>query len=1403
MAEVFIYAPDAEDMTTIGYGALRATSCTFSEAKNDASYISVTVPMWEDNTAWTHIEIGAKVRVAVPTRTIPDIDMNDPDNPLRQTTAEVYTVKALASKDERTLYKKATGDQKIKRFKPGKKVTVMYSANDERYKVNTSAGTGFMLKSGLDYEITETVPDTNTGIETVLQPVKNESQIFRIVSVEYKINEISFTANHIFYDLAENLTYYTKGTKSAGQVIKGILDNCKSPVDFEFVTDTGDIRTIFDYDGINPVLALLDPDTGVAGRWNLELVRNNYNFALLRNAGANRGGIIEYGKNMVSLDVSEDLTDVVTHIVPVGKTKKGKKLYLNTETQAVVSPKAADYPVEKWVEIDYSDDGCVVTDKIDATQVRAELKRLAEREFSENHVDVPQYEFRVNHIDIGDTIEFSQYYGLDRIYLYDIINIRSPFHGINVNAEVTKIEYDCLAERVTGLELGSIVRAGKYRTIPSWEVPRVSGDKLLTGTIPPGSFQPGAINEDDLADGSVNARHIVAESVTADKIAAGTITAGQIAAGSITTALLDAGAVTAEKIAAKTITAEQCVANMITAQSGLIAVGAIETAQIADGSITSAKIVSLNADVIQSGTLKTDRLLLVGEGGVIYEINAASSGLSQSELSKEQYQNYINGTVIVANSITAAQIAAGAITANEIAANAVTAAKVNIADLFAAQATINAINAMDISSNTYLKLFVGQSIDAVSVGGRNLLLNTASPNSLTGTGAENEGKTFYWLSRDYTGNRPKQGEYLTLSFNWSTTATSGTITPQWNNTPYNMTAPAITISASNKAGHYTYTWQMRASDVSGTYTGVQVRLDNVSGTVMISGMKLERGNKATDWTPAPEDPVEALKNSTVTIMPDEVTITTPQFNVDIQKDIASEASRALQIDSDGIRAQTIISDSVVGALLGGNYTVGTGGDYARLEDAIAEINDRHIRGDVYIKLRDWNIGENPTIAGVTGSGRIYLMPQNLMDINSGARWESQGATASANLGASVAPFTGVTVTAQSAGTYRGALLHQGYAGPMGIIGKTLTISANIEGSSGTVPNIVTYLGGKGLQWLGPATSGAAANTYTGFIRIPETAGFWDELTFLFRINATTSVNAGAQGFFRSLRLEIGDGLGDTSYPSYAQLAGLKVENCAAEVIVKGLKLSGAILARHSHVTAICCGMYADTGMRAWGGSGGMVDCYGVCTTIAEGAGGGAIEVYGVAPSGNTLGSVDTSRMTDRDSSGTPPSGGKSISVYAQTTGTYDTNNGWWSSDRALRQGYTASNGRMRGGMWFDLSALPSGATITKLTLRLKRVAGFGKGAPVDIRIYGTTAEARAGDPAASGKISSAFVTGSINQDVTKSFNITTLKAYSGFVLYATDTSLLSGKTYSTNYAKFTGTGGGDSTTPMLTVDYTI
>ncbi len=141
-------------------------------------------------------------------------------------------------------------------------------------------------------------------------------------------------------------------------------------------------------------------------------------------------------------------------------------------------------------------------------------------------------------------------------------------------------------------------------------------------------------------------------------------------------------------------------ANIDKANVGILLadVGLLSEATIVDGHVTGyLSGVKINADVIDAGTLSVDRLLVTGKDSIVYQINVDSSGLSAEELEKEVYQKYLNGTDIVANSVTANQIAAesittsklvaGAVTTEKIATNAINASKIDVQDLFAQDIT--------------------------------------------------------------------------------------------------------------------------------------------------------------------------------------------------------------------------------------------------------------------------------------------------------------------------------------------------------------------------------------------------------------------------------------------------------------------------------------------------------------------------------------------------------------------------------------------------------------------------------------------------------------------------------------------------------------------------------------------
>ncbi|WP_273750774.1 gp58-like family protein [Leuconostoc mesenteroides] len=179
----------------------------------------------------------------------------------------------------------------------------------------------------------------------------------------------------------------------------------------------------------------------------------------------------------------------------------------------------------------------------------------------------------------------------------------------------------------------------------------------------------------------------------------------------------------------------------------------------------------------------------------------------------------------------------------------------------------NAVSALDTKATNAVnqaKSDITDTINAISVGGRNLALGTAKgftgiglnqPNVLLGSRYSLAGGKK--LSDLY--NQYGSSGYLTISFDWvaSGSTISGTFNPMWNNNPWNGLAnSSISPSSSNLSGHYEYSVKLDSQGYStGIADGIQFRQDNLQGNVTISNLKLEAGNKATDWTPAPEDVV--------------------------------------------------------------------------------------------------------------------------------------------------------------------------------------------------------------------------------------------------------------------------------------------------------------------------------------------------------------------------------------------------------------------------------------------------------------------------------------------------------------------------------------------------------------------
>lgn len=1317
---ICIFDKKATDFSGNGLGPLSPSKCEVTETLNGNWELTLTHPLDEIG-KWTRLQPGRIIKAPVPAA--PAYAATKPSGSAE--TRKVYKVSTSTGERLHLRQSPSMSAKILSRYKNGTEVSAIAESGSWMEVTTPDGKHGYMWAKSLTFVRTETIGGTGGTESEIIEKTQLREQPFRIYKISTSLKDgVTVNARHLFYDLADNLMedYKPEGA-AASEVAAQILAKCKTPSGFVMhcqMTTTGTAE----WTQKNPVEALLG-DESLADTWKAELSRDWWDIYAIDRVGVDRPVTIREKKNLKGFSLEKDESDVITRLVPVGKDKDGDPLYL--PEGYIDSQYINDYANPKWGVLEVSDAsvGGKGKGKLTTDEAYAKMREAAQKEFDAG-CDMAALTVDVDFVQIGDTVEGRDIAELNNMYIGDGVWVISPTTGVKMQARITDYTFDCIARRYTQMTLGTVSAMLDSVSVTGKQLPGgiITGTKIAPGAVGSGAIADGAVIARTISAGAILADAIAANAVIANAIAAGAVTTEKLAAGAVTADTIDAGAVTTEKLAAKavttdklaaesvtadnikagavktthldaeavtadkikagSITADLMKAKTITAESGILADGVVGTAQIANSSITSAKIVSLNADVITAGTLSVKRLILVGEDGLIYNINAAASGLTAEELTDEKYQNQINGTVIVAKSITAAQIAAESITGNEILAQSITAGNIDVAGLFADEATIAAINAMDISSNSYLKLMVETAVDDVQVGGRNYVLNTGEAYVAESDGSERTW-LFPWKCASADIAHSLYGKTITISFDYDQAITSGDFRIQVQTTWGQIKEfTAGTATAQHFEGTFTLPVPAAFEDskdiiyIDGTW----------NGSVTFRNLKLEIGNKATDWTPAPED---GYKSSYIEIRDDhvdigtggtfrvasgDVDISTSKFSVSITDEAGGE-DELLTIDATGVRAANLSAPNVAMRYDGPwQIIVNSGatsaqvesGSYVRsVQEAFDRLNDRFLPYYAEVKL-ETDTYENVSIHG------IYAGPGDLQIIGQGHA--VYGKIVLRNLNANV------TVSSLKA--------------------------CNASGSVWEIHNC-RYVSLSGCIAEGYSTAAKGYSIDQGSI---VTMGSCE----VYNCGTGVNVDWGAKADIVNLK-------GTTTQYAY--------------------QLFGAVI--------------TNTGSRPSGGLTGMnyISAPGDLTTVAVDTGSGVV---------------------------VPTTGSATFNPSA--TGTYTTH--WLNIDSDIRQGYTKSNGRIKGGIFYTVSGVSG--TVKSAILKLTRLKNYGKGAPVQVKVYGTTSTGKSGNPALS---TEGYVLGTIDGGQTAEFALPEALAtglgngtYKGIILYADDTSVMGKKDYSTNYARF-------------------
>ena len=265
-------------------------------------------------------------------------------------------------------------------------------------------------------------------------------QPFRIYHIKPDMNGIQVNARHIFYDLLDNLCLSVSVSGSPQSVLNAIKNAFAFSMPFTFSTSmsgTGSVSA----SKVNPIAALLSDDEDASSfvkTFGGEILRDGFNVSMKTSIGQDRGVAIRYGKNLVGLEISEDISEVATRIYAYGKDGVAMSGGYRD------SPYISSYLYPKIHVFE------------DSSLTYYELPDAVQNLFAEG-CDLPKVNMKANFQMLSQTVEYKEYAVLEEVQLGDVVTVSNVKMGFHKKAKVISYEWDCLLERYNEVELGDFV----------------------------------------------------------------------------------------------------------------------------------------------------------------------------------------------------------------------------------------------------------------------------------------------------------------------------------------------------------------------------------------------------------------------------------------------------------------------------------------------------------------------------------------------------------------------------------------------------------------------------------------------------------------------------------------------------------------------------------------------------------------------------------------------------------------------------------------------------------------------------------------------------------------------------------------------------------------------------------
>lgn len=659
----------------------------------------------------------------------------------------------------------------------------------------------------------------------------------------------------------------------------------------------------------NPRQALGGVQGSILDVWGGEYKFDNYHISLFRERGVRANALIAYGRNITDFEQEEDITSVYTSVYPyaVYTDEDGVERLVTIPEYIVDSRHVDKYPNRMVLPIDFTAEF-----GSEETPTVQRLRSMAQSYIESNEIGIPKVSIRLTHVDLSKTLDYKQYKGLEKVNLCDNVLVKFLKIGVDTTAKVIGIIWNVLLERYEELEIGesrsslssrlnaidqearqarkeasdarnfSSVAAnginmvffgpdeptatkvgdrwfeenGEYTISRVWDgvIWRVVNDPRITdqNAREIAEAQEGIQEAKDSAD---TANHQINDAINA----AGFSTLADLTADiqSISNRA-DANAQTALSSANNAVGLAQDASSLATTLSG----------QVSDYEITVdgfTQTVNNYTDQVAQFTSDVNGL---NSTVASYETQVDEFGNTVSTYATQvsQFENTVSGlnsTVSNYRSDVQGYQAQVSTLTNTVDGFNATVQRVE-GDYSSLSGTVQALGSSigvveGQITNKVWQTDIRSAVDGIEIGARNLARGTINSNFLIGANISNQTKTMY----NRVSSEPLEADTdYVLSFKYAISNSSnpsGTFRIQGSN-PYPGLLPLTSIASLGERGYLSAVF--RLSSERTTFAGFNFRFDNFTSGARfeVSEFKVEKGTKATDWTPAPEDTLQLISN---------------------------------------------------------------------------------------------------------------------------------------------------------------------------------------------------------------------------------------------------------------------------------------------------------------------------------------------------------------------------------------------------------------------------------------------------------------------------------------------------------------------------------------------------------------